>query len=81
MLAALLILSVAAAWIGANFVGEPTEDTLGMESAELAELLKLEAGMQVAEVGAGRGALTVAVAQRLGPAGRVFFHRIEPTPP
>ncbi|MDA1315554.1 MAG: class I SAM-dependent methyltransferase [Acidobacteria bacterium] len=42
------------------------------EVARLADLLKLERGMTVAEIGAGNGKMTVAMAQRLGPNGKVL---------
>jgi ubiquinone/menaquinone biosynthesis C-methylase UbiE len=42
------------------------------EVARLAELLKLEPGMTVAEIGAGNGAMTVAMARRIGPNGKIF---------
>lgn len=42
------------------------------EVNRLAELLSLREGMTVAEIGAGNGWLTVEVAQRVGPSGRVY---------
>ncbi len=42
------------------------------EVNRLAELLSLREGMTVAEIGAGSGWLTVEVAQRVGPSGRVY---------
>ena len=44
----------------------------GGEADELARLLDLEPGDTVADVGAGNGWLSVEVAQRVGPGGRVF---------
>ena len=44
----------------------------GGEVDELARLLDLEPGDTVADVGAGNGWLSVEVAQRVGPGGRVF---------
>ncbi len=38
----------------------------------LVELLSLREGMTVGEIGAGRGWLTVEVARRVGPSGRVY---------
>ncbi|RPH63917.1 MAG: methyltransferase domain-containing protein [Acidobacteria bacterium] len=42
------------------------------EVNRLVELLSLREGMTVAEIGAGSGWLTVEVAQRVGPSGRVY---------
>lgn len=42
------------------------------EVSRLAGLLSLREGMTVAEIGAGSGWLTVEVAQRVGPSGRVY---------
>jgi cyclopropane fatty-acyl-phospholipid synthase-like methyltransferase len=48
------------------------------EGQRLFELLELKPGMTVAEIGAGSGSLTVAVAQRLGDEGRVFSTELNP---
>src|SRR3972149_7392681 len=42
------------------------------EANRLVELLSLREGTTVAEIGAGSGWLTVEVAQRVGPSGRVY---------
>jgi precorrin-6B methylase 2 len=42
------------------------------EVSRLVELLSLREGMTVAEIGAGSGWLTIEVAQRVGPSGRVY---------
>jgi ubiquinone/menaquinone biosynthesis C-methylase UbiE len=42
------------------------------QAAKLFELLSLQAGMTVADIGAGNGALSVLMAERIGPAGRVY---------
>src|SRR5262245_15817671 len=42
------------------------------EAPELAEVLALKPGMIVADVGAGGGAMSVAMAKWLGPEGRVY---------
>lgn len=42
------------------------------EVNRLAELLSLREGMTVAEIGAGSGWLTVEIARRVGPSGRVY---------
>lgn len=47
------------------------------EADRLAELLGLEPGMQVAEIGAGSGALTLAMARRVGERGRVYATELD----
>lgn len=42
------------------------------DTATLIKVLELEAGDTVAEIGAGSGDLTVAIAKRVGPSGRVY---------
>lgn len=42
------------------------------EAGRLTEMLRLAPGMTFADVGAGRGRLSVAMARRLGPTGRVY---------
>jgi ubiquinone/menaquinone biosynthesis C-methylase UbiE len=42
------------------------------DAARLIEVLQLEAGDVVAEVGAGNGSLTIAIAKHVGPTGRVY---------
>ncbi len=48
------------------------------EVSRLVHRLELEPGMTAAEIGAGRGALTVAMARRLSPNGRMFSTDLEP---
>jgi ubiquinone/menaquinone biosynthesis C-methylase UbiE len=47
------------------------------EADRLADLLALERGMTVAEIGAGGGDFALAVAERVGPGGRVLATEIE----
>lgn len=47
------------------------------EVARLVDLLKLEPGMTVAEIGAGNGAMTTVMAQRLGTEGKVISTDLE----
>ena len=47
------------------------------EAARLATLLELRPGMTVAEIGAGAGDFTVAIAQRLGPSGHMFSTELD----
>src|SRR5690606_33096795 len=47
------------------------------EMARLREVLALRPGMSVADVGAGNGQLTLALAREVGPTGRVFATEID----
>jgi hypothetical protein len=67
--AALLVtalLSGCSSWSGFGF------DASGPEMPQLKEALALNAGMVVADVGAGKGQLTRALAGTVGPGGHVF---------
>jgi len=59
-------------WAGFGFHAE------GPEMLRLRELLALKTGMAVADVGAGKGGLTIALAREVGPGGRVFSTEIDP---
>ncbi len=48
------------------------------EAARLVELLELKPGMTVGEIGAGRGEMTIEMAKRLGPTGRVYSTELDP---
>jgi ubiquinone/menaquinone biosynthesis C-methylase UbiE len=50
----------------------------GPEMPRLKHVLALNPGMSVADVGAGRGELTVALAAEIGPSGRVYATDIDP---
>jgi SAM-dependent methyltransferase len=60
------------AWRGPGFRAS------GPELARLRQVLALEPGMSVADVGAGKGELTVALAAEVGPSGRVYSTEIDP---
>ncbi|MFZ1102746.1 MAG: methyltransferase domain-containing protein, partial [Hyphomicrobiaceae bacterium] len=49
----------------------------GPEMLRLREALALRPGMSVADVGTGKGQLTLALAREVGPAGRVFATDID----
>ena len=49
------------------------------EVTRLIELLELEPGTTVAEIGAGKGRMTVRVAEYVGPAGQVYATELEGT--
>ena len=71
-----LVLSAACAgcgsWTGGGFRAD------GPEMPRLREVLALEKGMVVADVGAGEGQLTFALAGEVGPGGHVFSTEIDP---
>ena len=50
----------------------------GPEMPRLRQVLALKEGMVVADVGAGKGELTLALAREVGPGGRVFSTEIDP---
>jgi SAM-dependent methyltransferase len=52
--------------------------TLTGEEAKLASVLELSPGQTVAEIGAGRGALSIALATRLQPGGTLFSTELDP---
>lgn len=54
------------------------QDTLRQEADQLASLLQWRQGSVVAEIGAGEGQLSLAAAQRVGPAGRVYSNELDP---
>src|SRR5262245_58956210 len=47
------------------------------EGVRLAELLALEPGMEVADIGAGEGDLAFTLAQPVGPSGRVYATELD----
>ena len=59
-------------WSGFGFRAESEE------MSRLRQVLALEAGKVVADVGAGKGGLTVALAREVGSKGRVFSTDIDP---
>ena len=70
-----LVLSVCAgcgSWSGFGFRAD------GREMPRLRQVLTLETGTTVADVGAGKGELTFALAREVGPNGRVFSTEIDP---
>ncbi len=51
----------------------------GTDRARLVTHLQIAPGMTVAEIGAGTGELSVAMAQEVGPSGRVFSNELNPS--
>jgi ubiquinone/menaquinone biosynthesis C-methylase UbiE len=76
LVTAILVVFIASAgcntWRGAGFRAG------GAEMSRLREVLTLRPGMSVADVGAGRGELTVALAAEVGARGHVFSTDIDP---
>jgi len=70
----LVLLALAAGLSGAWALWGGVSET---EAARLMELLQLRPGMTAGEVGAGVGDMTVLLARRLGPNGRVFSNELE----
>jgi ubiquinone/menaquinone biosynthesis C-methylase UbiE len=58
-------------WSGFGFRAD------GPEMQRLRQVLELKEGMAVADVGAGKGELTLALAREVGPRGRVFSTEID----
>ena len=67
-----LLFSAGCNWRGPGFRAS------GPELPRLRLVLALEPGMSVADVGAGRGEMTVALAAEVGPSGRVYATDIDP---
>ena len=53
------------------------QDEFTSDATRLVTALKLEAGQTVADIGAGRGELAVALAREVGPSGRVYATELE----
>jgi ubiquinone/menaquinone biosynthesis C-methylase UbiE len=53
------------------------QDTFQAEANQLATLLNWHAGSVVAEIGAGKGKLTLAAAHRVGPSGKVYCTELD----
>jgi len=75
LLPLLLVVFAAATLAGLSHLWTPTAE---QQVAQLTNLLALEPGMTVAEIGAGQGQMTVSMATYLGPQGHVFSTEIEP---
>lgn len=66
------LISGCGSWSGFGF------DASGPEMPRLTEALALRDGMVVADIGAGKGQLTRALAGTVGPGGHVFSSEIDP---
>lgn len=69
--ALILLLCTGCTWTGGGF------RTDGQEMPRLRQVLALEAGKVVADVGAGKGELTLALAREVGPTGHVYSTEID----
>ncbi|MEZ0336112.1 MAG: class I SAM-dependent methyltransferase [Gemmatimonadales bacterium] len=54
------------------------QDEFASDAARLVTALQLHAGQTVADIGAGRGQLAVALAREVGPSGRVYATELSP---
>jgi ubiquinone/menaquinone biosynthesis C-methylase UbiE len=75
---ALLIVAIAVL-VAAPLVAWYWRDTSQAEVEQLARLLDWKPGRTIAEVGAGKGKMTVAAAERVGPSGRVLSTELDPS--
>ena len=66
------------AWIGLDRWRGGGFSPTGPEMPRLRQVLNLKGGMSVADVGAGGGDLTLALAAEVGSSGRVFSNDIDP---
>jgi precorrin-6B methylase 2 len=53
------------------------QDDFEADATRLVTALKLHAGQTVADIGAGHGELTVALAREVGPSGRVYATELD----
>lgn len=68
----LALLMVGLAGMAAVAGPANAQDDFASDAARLVTALKLDAGQTVADIGAGGGQLTVALARGVGPSGRVY---------
>ncbi len=61
--------------VSTRFASEEARDRVG-EADEIMDIAGIEAGMTVADIGAGEGYYTVRLARRVGPTGRVLAEDI-----
>jgi ubiquinone/menaquinone biosynthesis C-methylase UbiE len=74
-LAVLVIVTLAATLTQA--VRAAAQDEFAVDAARLSKALELTAGRSVADIGAGAGELTVALARVVGPTGRLYATELE----
>ena len=64
-------------WQGAPWLERPERSEEEATDTAL-DLLKIAAGAAVADIGAGSGFMTMRLAQRVGPSGRVYANDVQP---
>jgi ubiquinone/menaquinone biosynthesis C-methylase UbiE len=72
-----VLLMVGLAGMAAFAAPANAQDEFASDAARLVTALKLDAGQTVADIGAGRGQLTVALAREVGPSGRVYATELD----
>jgi ubiquinone/menaquinone biosynthesis C-methylase UbiE len=70
-------LAIAMAVLGGLPAAPCAQDEFASDAARLATALKLHAGQTVADIGAGRGQLTLELARVVGPSGRVYATELD----
>lgn len=73
---AVLIIATAVTTL-ANAVCAAAQDEFATDAARLAKAMDLSAGLTVADIGAGAGQLTIALAHVVGPTGRLYATELE----
>ena len=73
----LVPLAIAMAALGELPAAACAQDEFASDAARLAAALKLHAGQTVADIGAGRGQLTLELARVVGPSGRVYATELD----
>ena len=72
-----VLLVVGLASMAAFAAPANAQDEFASDAARLVTALKLDTGQTVADIGAGRGQLTVALAREVGPSGRVYATELD----
>ena len=72
-----VLLVVGLASMAAIAAPANAQDEFASDAARLVTALKLDAGQTVADIGAGRGQLTVALAREVGPSGRIYATELD----
>jgi ubiquinone/menaquinone biosynthesis C-methylase UbiE len=70
-------LAIAVAALGVMPGAACAQEEFASDAARLTAALKLHAGQTVADIGAGRGQLTLELARLVGPAGRVYATELD----
>jgi ubiquinone/menaquinone biosynthesis C-methylase UbiE len=70
-------LAIAMAVLGGLPAAACAQDEFASDAARLAAALRLHAGQTVADIGAGRGQLTLELARVVGPSGRVYATELD----